>query len=252
MASYRDLLKAAKADIREIDPETAEALCPTNHPLFGKRPPVGHFYYETFNEPHVSLVDVRNNPISEITATSLRTEDGTEYEADVIIFALGFDAVTGALLDIDVTGRDGVTIQERWKDGGEAYLGIFVDGFPNLMSIFGPQTAFANNPAVIERQSAFIGATIGEVQRRGADVVDVETEAVKDWVAACQMQLDATVLNTGKDRSWFLATNVEGKPPTVLFYFAGGNAYTQELADRVKGGFPGLVIEQVREGALTA
>jgi cyclohexanone monooxygenase len=224
------------------DPETADKLCPTDHPLFGKRPPLGHFYYETFNEPHVSLVDVKANPVQEITPRGIRTADGVEHEADIIIFALGFDAVTGALMNIDLEGRDGVSIQQRWKSGGQAYLGIFVDGFPNLMSIFGPQTAFTNIPPTIERQAIFIGRAIEEARRRDADIIDAEPDAVRGWAADCQQQLDATILNTGEARSWFLATNVEGKPQTVLFYFGGAGAFNQALDECIDRDFSGLVM----------
>jgi cyclohexanone monooxygenase len=234
------------------DPETAELLCPTDHPLFGKRPPLGHFYYETFNEPHVSLVSVKENPIAEVTETGLKLQDGSEYEADIIVFALGFDAVTGAIMGMNVKGRNGQTIQERWSDGGEAYLGIFVDGFPNLFSIFGPQTAFTNIPPTIERQAIFIGRTILEARARGADVVEAEPEAVHGWAQNCQAQLDMTILDTGEARSWFLATNVEGKPRKVLFYFGGGGAFYKDLDACAEANFRGLAMDRAGGRAMVS
>ena len=234
------------------DPQTAEALCPSDHPLFGKRPPVGNFYYETYNMPHVSLVDIKRNPIESFTPGGVRTADGVEHAADVIIFALGFDAFTGAILDLDLKGRGGVSIQERWKDGGATYLGMFVDGFPNFAAIYGPQTAFTNIIATIERQAIFIADTIAEARRRDADAFEAQADAVMTWVAGCQQQLDFTLLATGEAKSWFLGTNVEGKPNAPLVYLGGAPAYYAEL-DRVQAAdFRGLVIERAAPGAVVS
>ena len=141
------------------DPATAELLCPKDYPLTAKRPPLGHFYYETFNRENVSLVDVSGDPITEITAKGVRTAS-REFEADLIVFATGFDAVTGTLKTMDVRGRSGVTIAEKWKDGPRTHLGIAVDGFPNFFMVLGPQSPFANIPVVIDGMVDWIGKAI--------------------------------------------------------------------------------------------
>ena len=135
--------------IRSIvkDPKTAELLCPTGHPVAGRRPPLGHFYYETFNRDNVSLVDVKDDPITEITERGIRTAS-EEYAADVIIFATGFDAVTGTLNAMNVRGRGGAALEQKWEGGPQTYLGITVDEFPNLFMVGGPQSPFANIPVV--------------------------------------------------------------------------------------------------------
>jgi cyclohexanone monooxygenase len=225
------------------DPGTAETLCPTDHPVFGKRPPLGHFYYEAFNRPNVSLVSVKDNPIVEIVPEGLKTQDGTVHEVDMIIFALGFDAVTGAITQIDLEGRGGLKITDRWQDGAQALLGISVDGFPNFFSIIGPQSAFTNIPPTIEKQAAFIGAAIRTARDAGSEVVEADPSAVHEWAEHCQTLLDATILQNGEAGSWFLGTNVPGKPRTVLFYFGGAGAYFGELAERAASGFPGFVME---------
>jgi cyclohexanone monooxygenase len=202
--------------------------------------------------PHVSLVDIKRNPIQGITPGGLQTADGVEHAVDVIIFALGFDAFTGAILQLDLKGRDGISIQERWKDGGATYLGMFVDGFPNFAAIYGPQTAFTNIVPTIERQAIFIAETIAETGRREADAFEAQADAVTDWVAGCQQQLDFTLLTTGEARSWFLGTNVEGKPNAPLVYLAGATAYYAELDQVQDAEFRGLVIERAAPRAVVS
>ena len=231
------------------DPETAENLCPKDHPIFSKRTPLGHFYYETYNRPNVSLVPVKQNPIVEILPNGLKLADGSVYEVDMIIFALGFDAVTGAIMALDLVGRDGVSIQERWAEGAESYYGVAVDGFPNLFSIIGPQTSFTNIPPTIEKQCIFIGQAISRARATGSDVVEARPEAVKGWAAMCKTVLDMTLLPTGEAASWFLGTNVEGKRSNVLFFFGGAAPYYQLLNQAVADGFPGLAMEPRLEPA---
>ena len=158
--TFTDLLTSQKANdiasefvrnkIRAIvkDEETAEALCP-DYSLMAKRPPLGHFYYETFNKPHVKLVDVKKNPIDEITEKGVRI--GTdEYEVDTIIYAIGFDAGTGGLAAMDVRGRDNRDLNEEWSKNLETFLGICVEGYPNMFMISAPQSPFANLPVVLD------------------------------------------------------------------------------------------------------
>jgi cation diffusion facilitator CzcD-associated flavoprotein CzcO len=228
--------------IREIveDPKTAELLCPTTYPLAGKRPPLGHSYYETFNRPNVSLVDVIGDPIGAITPSGLRT--GTEqYELDVIVFATGFDAATGALMQIDVRGRDGESLGEKWAAGPKTHLGIGVPGFPNMFLVCGPQSPFANIPVVIDNMVRWIGRAIAHVRDQGIERFEAKPEAADAWSAHMNELLQGTVLAKGEEvRSWFLGANIPGKPHVVLFYFGGAGNYFDHCDAVADRGFEGF------------
>ena len=218
------------------DPAVAEALCP-QYPLMAKRPPLGTEYYEAFNRDNVSLVDVSEVPISEITPAGLRVGD-RKVDCDVIIFALGFDAGTGALSAIDVTGRGGVTIREKWREGPRTHLGIMVDEFPNLFMISGPQSPFANIPPVVENSVNWIGKAISAIRAKRAVSIEPEEESVVAWEALLNQYVDATVIRHGSDvRSWFLGANVEGKPTRTQFHFGGATTYFAQLEQAIAADF---------------
>jgi cation diffusion facilitator CzcD-associated flavoprotein CzcO len=222
------------------DPETAELLCPTTHPIGGKRPPLGSFYYETFNRPNVTLVSVREDPIQEITATGLRT-GSTEYEFDVIIFATGFDAITGPLATMNVHGTGDRTIGEDWAEGARMHMGLSAPAYPNMFSILGPQAPFASHPPVIEAQVEFIGQVLRHALEDGAERVEATEEATQGWSDMCDMILEATLLPQGMgDRPWFLGANVPGKKPSTLCYLGGMAGYGAEVAKEIESGFPGF------------
>ena len=210
------------------DPAVAEALCP-KYPLMAKRPPLGTEYYQAFNRDNVSLVDISETPIGGITPTGVRVGDRT-VECDVIVFALGFDAGTGALSAIDVRGRGGLTIQEQWREGPRTHLGIMVDGFPNLFMISGPQSPFANIPPVVENSVRWIGKAISATRERAAVSMEPEAESVAAWGTLLNQYVDATVIRHGPDvGSWFLGANVEGKPVRTQFHFGGAGTYFAQL-----------------------
>ncbi|KAH0836927.1 Phenylacetone monooxygenase [Fonsecaea pedrosoi] len=203
------------------DEKTADLLCP-DYPLLAKRPPLGHFYYEAFNRPNVKLVSVADDPIQEITPKGLRT--GTaEYEFDIIIFAIGFDAVTGALTQIDIRGKDGQSLAEKWNPRLETHLGISVHGYPNMFMISGPQAPFANIPVIIDNTADFIGKAISYMDTHGYNRMEVTQEAVDGWCSHVQQTFESTLLATAsqKARSWYIGANIPGKPLNVLFYFGG-------------------------------
>ena len=220
------------------DPATAELLCPKDYPLTAKRPPLGHYYYETFNRGNVSLIDVSGDPITEITAKGVRTAS-REFEADLIVFATGFDAVTGTLKAVDVRGRSGVTIAEKWKDGPRTHLGIAVDGFPNFFMVLGPQSPFANIPVVIDGMVDCIGKAIRHMRENGLDTLEARPEAVEAWRKHVDALVNATVLSKG--RSWFLGDNIPGKPHVTLFHFGGAGVYRRECLEEAAKGFEGFV-----------
>jgi cation diffusion facilitator CzcD-associated flavoprotein CzcO len=225
------------------DPTTAELLCPKDYPLGGKRPPLGHFYYETYNRDNVSLVDVSDNPITEITARGLRTAT-EEYEADIIVFATGFDAVTGTLSSIDIRGRHGATIKAKWEDGPRTHLGIAVDDFPNMFMVCGPQSPFANIPVVINGIVEWIGGAIQHMREHGLATIEATPEAVDHWREYMDDIVNATVLSNGR-HSWFLGDNIPGKPHVVLFYFGGAAAYRMECEAAADKDYEGFALSKV-------
>jgi len=222
------------------DPETAELLCPTTHPIGGKRPPLCNFYYETFNRPNVKLVSVREDPIQEITPAGLRT-GSAEYEFDVIIYATGFDAITGPLAGMNVHGVGDRTIAAQWADDAKALLGLASPGFPNLFAVLGPQAPFASHPPVIETQVEVIGKLLQRAIEAGAERVEATEEAAQAWSDQCDAILAATLLPQGMgDRPWFLGANVPGKKPSTLCYLGGLAAYRAAADNEVAAGFPGF------------
>jgi cation diffusion facilitator CzcD-associated flavoprotein CzcO len=231
------------------DPATAELLTPTTHPIGGKRPPLGNFYYETFNRPNVSLVSVRDDPIQEITPTGLRTGT-TEYEFDVIIYATGFDAITGPLANMNVHGVGDRTIAEQWAQDAKTLLGVMCPGFPNLFVILGPQAPFASHPPVIEAQVDLIGDVLVRAAAEGAERVEGTEEAAQEWSNACDAALAATLLPQGMgDRPWFLGANVPGKKPATLCYLGGMKNYVDAVKREVADGFPGFTFTRLAASA---
>jgi cyclohexanone monooxygenase len=224
------------------DPETAELLCPTGHPFGTKRLPLGHFYYETFNRENVDLVSVADNPIERITPRGIELEDGSEHEVDIIVFALGFNAITGALGQVDLRGRGGRTLNEKWAGGASAYLGVAVDEFPNMFVILGPQSPFVNTPPMVERQVDFIGDAIRYLREHELGPVEARAEAVEAWNAECHTGLNETLIPKGlDDRPWFLR-RIPGKPLNVLFYFGGFEAYCDNVQASLDNDLAGFTV----------
>lgn len=235
------------------DPQVAEKLCP-RYPIFSKRPPSGHFFYEAFNRPNVELVDIAEDPIIEVTAKGIRT-GSREHEYDVIIFAIGFDAVTGPLMAIDLRGRGGVTIQSKWAEGPRTHLGIMVDEFPNLFMIMGPQSPFGNIPTIIEAAVDWVGAALDWAQERGIAQSEPRREAAEAWSRYLKAIYDMTMLSSGIEaRAWFLGANIEGKAVAPLLHFGGVSTYIGDLRKEIESGFAGLLTEDGsrREASLDA
>ncbi|KAL4805220.1 Baeyer-Villiger monooxygenase [Aspergillus unguis] len=224
------------------DPKTAELLCP-RYPLLAKRPPLGHFYYEAYNRPNVHLVDVSTYGIEEITPKGLRLGNGDEYEFDVIIYAIGFDAVTGALTRMDIRGRNGRVLASEFSTRPETFLGIMVDDYPNMFTISGPQSPFANMPVVIDTVVMWIGKALAMMRKRNATRVEVKRSAVDWWCEQVRAAFEASVLATSSAQvhSWYVGANVPGKPANVLFYFGGLVAYIDHCRREAEGGFPNLI-----------
>jgi len=223
------------------DPETARKLMPTTYPIAAKRPVLDTNYYETFNRSNVELVDVRATPISAITPRGIRVGDA-EYELDVIIFATGFDAVTGAFAAIDIRGRDGVELVDKWRDGPTAYLGLAVAGFPNLFTINGPcnPALLTNVPVSIEHDVEWISDCIAYVEAEHVEAIEPTEEAEHAWVrhvgdaVAGTLYLDAD--------SWWMGANIEGKPRRFMLYVGGHDDFRRRCAEVAEQGYAGFAM----------
>lgn len=251
--SYQDILvdKAANDTIADYirerihgrvnDPAVAELLAPKGYAYGTKRPPLETDYYEAFNRDNVTLVDVKKAPIRTVTATGVETSAGV-YEFDVLILATGFDAMTGPLLAMGIVGRNGRRLEDKWADGPHTYLGISVNGFPNLFLITGPQSpsVLYNMPLAIEDHVDFATDAITYLQDNGLATIEPDAEAEEKWVAHANELAQATLL-PGTD-SWYMGANIPGKPRKCLVYLGGAPAYRQVCADVVADGYQGFVL----------
>ncbi|WP_161976576.1 NAD(P)/FAD-dependent oxidoreductase [Mycolicibacterium sp. CH28] len=224
------------------DPATADLLCPNDHRLGVKRPPAGHYYYESFNRDNVDLVSVKDNPIATLTPGGLRLADGQEFGFDIIIFALGFEAVSGALAAMDVRGRGGVTIQEQWSPHPRSYLGIAVEKFPNMFMPMGPLAAGGNVPLVLEHTNSWIQNAIAHMRDNGIETMEATTEAVDAYLRSCVEAVEPTILwKDGQHvSSWFTRSNVPGAEPSPVLWFAGVGPYVELLSDVAANGYRGF------------
>lgn len=230
-----------RARIRERvhDPEIAELLSPRDHPFFTKRPPLENGYYETFNRDNVTLVNVRLAPIQEITETGVRTADA-EYEVDSIVYATGFDAMTGTLFKLGIRGRNGLGLQEKWAHGPSSYLGLTTHGFPNLFMITGPQSpsVLSNMPVSIEQHVDWITDCLRYLRDRGLDTIEPLPAAEEDWVNHHNEVTETTLLP--RANSWWVGANIPGKPRNLYPYVGGVGTYRQiceQIAARDYDGF---------------
>jgi cation diffusion facilitator CzcD-associated flavoprotein CzcO len=243
-ATFQDLLqdKAAndtaadfiRSKIRQIvkDPAIAEKLADIDHPYAAKRPPIDTDYFETFNRANVALVDVRASPIEAITPAGVRT-GLSEYPLDIIVFATGFDAMTGPLLRMNIRGRDGVALADAWAAGPRNYLGLQVAGFPNLFTVTGPgsPSVLCNMPVAIEQHVEWITDCIAYMRAKGLERIEARPEAMDRWVGEVNAAANATLLPQAH-HSWYLGANVPGKP-RVFMPYAGGMGRYREICDAV-------------------
>lgn len=214
------------------DPETAEKLKPTDY--YAKRPLCDNGYYSVYNRENVELVDVKENPITEFTNNGVKTTDG-EYELDMIIFATGFDAVEGNYMRMDLRGRDGVSMSEKWNEGPTSYLAMTNTDFPNFFMILGPNGPFTNLPPSIETQVEWIADTIKHMNENDINTIEPTEQAEQDWLATCSEIADATLFP--KAQSWIFGANIPGKKNAVRFYMGGLNNYRKVLDEVQYSGF---------------
>ena len=228
----------SKENVKE--PQVAEDLADIDHPFAAKRPPVDSGYFEAFNRNNVTLVNIRKTPIDRITAKGVKTST-QEVDADVIVFATGFDAMTGSLLKLDVTGRDSRKLKEYWHAGPRTYLGLQIPGFPNMFTITGPgsPSVLCNMPPAIEQHVEWITNCIKHMESNNLAVIETTEQSGDAWQAEVDRAANATLLPTVK-HSWYLGANVPGKP-RVFMPYAGGLAHYRKICDDVsQNGFKGF------------
>ena len=206
------------------DPRTAELLCPNDHPIGTKRLILDTDYYETYNRDNVTLVDIRNKPIREITPTGLSTADA-EYQLDAIVFATGFDAMTGAMKEIDIHTDAGMSIQQKWEHGPRTYLGIMIAGFPNLFMITGPQSPGVKSQMILscEQHVDWIADCLEYLRARGISGIEAEQDAEDAWVRHNNEVANRTLYPQAN--SWYVGANIPGKPRIFMPYVGGVTAY---------------------------
>ena len=243
-AAYRDLLTNEAANktaadfirkkIRGIvkEPKVSELLTDIDHPFAAKRPPVDANYFETYNRENVELVDLRSAPIEKITAKGIQTKE-REYEFDIIVFATGFDALTGSLVKLDIVGRNQRSLKDYWSAGPRTNLGLQVPGFPNMFTITGPgsPSVLCNMPPAIEQHVDWITECIRTMREKGLTCIETNETASNAWQIEVDRVANETLLPTVK-HSWYMGANVPGKP-RVFMPYAGGFAQYRQVCDQV-------------------
>jgi cation diffusion facilitator CzcD-associated flavoprotein CzcO len=230
-----------RSKISEIvhDPAVAEMLKPRTFPFGTKRLPLDTNYYETFNRPNVTLVDLRATPIEEITGTGIRTTAG-EYDLDVIVYATGFDALTGPLFALGIQGRHGKALAEAWADGPKTYLGLSVPDFPNLFTITGPgsPSVLSNMPVSIEQHVEWISDCLAYLREHGMDTIEARPDAMESWTEHVQQVAGHTLFP--KAASWYMGANIPGKPRLFLPYIGGVGLYRDKCEAIAADGYEGF------------
>jgi cyclohexanone monooxygenase len=264
LANYQDMLFDQEANemiadylkrkIRETvkDPVVAEKLIPRNHPYGTKRQPLDSNYFDTFNKSNVLLVDAASDgEIEAITPEGIRA-GGKEYPLDIIVFATGYDAMTGPLKNLGIVGRGGRRLAEEWADGPESYLGIAVQGYPNLFTITGPQSpsVLSNMPVSIEQHVEWVSDLIAYMDQHGHELAEPTPEAQAQWVAHVESIVSATLLP--KANSWYMGANIPGKPRKFMPYLdpAGVGGYRKRCDEVAAKGYEGFAFTERTEGVI--
>lgn len=254
--TFRDLLldEEANATAAEFirlkiaglvqDPMTRELLTPKGYPFGAKRPVVDDGYFETFNRDNVTLVDIKRDPIAGAGPTGLQLESGAQHDLDLLVFATGFDALTGSLLKPLVVGRDGMTLKEKWSAGPVTYLGLGTSGFPNMFVIAGPGSpALLINVLVgIELHVDWLAELMADVDARGLRVVEVEPQAEQEWGRELLARSEETLYP--KARSYYMGDEVAGKPRVFMMYSGGLRNYRALLQTCAAAGYTGFELRK--------
>ncbi len=223
------------------DPITAERLAPKTYGLGCKRQVLDRDFYTTFNRENVTLVDLLETPLERITDTGITTSQ-THYELDVLIYATGFDAMTGALLKADIRGRDGRTLNAKWEDGPLNFLGLGMHGFPNLFTVTGPgsPSVLCNMLVAIEQHVNWIGECIDYCREQGVRTIEPLARSETDWAAHVNEVATGTMFTAPTCNSWYLGANIEGKPRMFMPYVGGYRRYKQRCDSVAASGYEGF------------
>ena len=232
-----------RSKIREIvkDPETVERLLPTDHPFGSKRALIDTNYFETYNRENVELVDIRYSPIQEIMPKGIRTED-EEFEFDIIVFATGFDAMTGSFFKMDIRGRNDLSLKEKWSEGPKTYLGLQVTGFPNMFMITGPgsPSVLSNMPVAIEQHIEWISDFIEFLSERSIKTAEADLDAETAWVSHVNEVAEPTMFMLAN--SWYLGANIPGKPRVFMPYAGGIGTYREKCNEVADNGYEDFIL----------
>ncbi len=234
-----------RGKIRQIvkDPETSRKLLPHDHPFGAKRALLDTDYYATYNRDNVHLVDLRSTPIRRITPTGIQTSE-RDFDFDIIVFATGFDAMTGTFFKIDIRGREGLALRDKWAEGPKTYLGLQVAGFPNMFMITGPgsPSVLSNMPVSIEQHIDFIADFITWMRQRGIQTAEADPRAEEAWVAHVNQVADTTLYVLAN--SWYLGANIPGKPRVFMPYPGGVGPYRKRCNQIAGDGYPGFILHK--------
>lgn len=254
LGTFSDLLVNEKANdqvadfvrskIEQVidDPQLAEQLKPQGYPVFARRPCLDTSYYEAFNKPHVHLVDCINDPIEKLTAKGVKTTS-RETELDILIFATGYDSLSGAMMAFDIIGRNEKPLKEKWVEGPVSYMGLLIKDFPNLFSVCGANgpSALANIFTLNEQNVDWIADCIQHMRDKGIATVEATAEAESDWMGVVADMARKTLIS--KAKTWYVGANIEGKPTGLTIYAGGFLAYRQFCDNVVAEGYSGLVFD---------
>jgi len=242
-AANRLMADFVRGKIRGIvkDARLAEILCPTDHAIGTKRICIDSDYFQTFNRPNVTLVDLRKTPIEEITTTGIRIAASC-HGLDDIVFATGYDAVTGALTRIEITGARGQALRDKWAAGARTYLGLMVAGFPNLFLITGPgsPSILANGVVSIEQHVEWVAQCLDRMEQSGLKQIEPTEGAEEGWVQQVAAVAGQTLFS--RTKSWFSGANIPGKPEVFLPYVGGFDTYARICAEVADEGYSGFLL----------
>ena len=258
LGSFNDLLTNADANytaaeyvrqqIKRVvkDKETAEILCPRSYPIGTKRICIDTGYFETYNRENVKLVDISKKPIQRLVTDGIIVDDQV-YAFDSIIFATGFDAMTGSIFNVDIKGRGGLALKEKWNAGPKTYLGLMSASFPNLFMITGPGSPSVKSNMImsIEQHVDLVIETLLSMRRKGLSVVEPELEAENKWVDHVQEVANKTLFPQAN--SWYMGANIPGKPRLFMPYIGGVGAYREICEEIVANNYRGFKFEKSKQ-----
>ena len=232
-----------KMEERLKDPRLCEILIPKDYGFGTHRVPLENGYLEKFHLPHVELVSVKDNPISEITSSGIRLVNGESYELDTIILATGFDAGSGALTRIDIKGKSGQLLKDEWNKEIKTMMGLQISGYPNLFTTgapLAPSAALCNMTTCLQQQAEWISDCIKYVNQQGKKVIEASESAQEAWVSHHDEVAEQTLVT--KTSSWYMGSNVDGKPRRLLSYIGGVGNYREKCLDVAKEEYSGFNI----------